>query len=114
VPLNSCYVVLCRRPDTAQALCAWLNSTWIRAAARSTADPASGGYARFNARAVGAVPLPPQALEDGRLAELCRRGAAGEVIQEELDALVGGWLELGAHDQRILSEVVGVGASRRR
>ena len=114
VPLNSCYVVLCRRPDTAQALCAWLNSTWIRAAARSTADPASGGYARFNARAVGAVPLPPQALEDARLAELCRRGAAGEVIQEELDALVGGWLELGAHDQRILSEVVGVGASRRR
>jgi len=114
VPLNSCYVVICRGPETALALCAWLNSTWIRAAARATADPANGGYARFNARAVGAVPLPPGALEDPRLAALAGRGAAGEDIQLELDALAGDWLELGADNRRILSEVVGVGALRRR
>jgi hypothetical protein len=106
--------VICRGPETALALCAWLNSTWIRAAARATADPANGGYARFNARAVGAVPLPPGALEDPRLAALAGRGAAGEDIQLELDALAGDWLELGADNRRILSEVVGVGASRRR
>jgi methylase of polypeptide subunit release factors len=114
VPLNSCYVVLFSRPDAALALCAWLNSTWIRAVARATADPANGGYARFNARAVGAVPLPPQVLEDARLTTLAVRGAAGEEVQEELDVLVGDWLGLGADDRRKLSHVVGVGASRRR
>lgn len=114
VPLNSCYVVVCRRAETAQALCAWLNSTWIRAAARAIADPANGGYARFNARAVGAVPLPPDALSDARLAALAGRAAEGQEIQEELDAIVGDWLGLDANDRRILSKVVGVGASRRR
>ena len=96
MPLNTCYVVLCRLPTAAQSLCAWLNSTWIRAAARATADPASGGYARFNARVVGGVPLPPGVLDDARFADLAVRAAGGEAIQEELDALVADCLTLGA------------------
>lgn len=114
VPLNTCYVVRCQLPESALALCAWLNSTYIRAAARATADPANGGFARFNARAVGAVPLPPGALEDPRLVGLARRGVAGEAVQDELDALVGDALDLGPEERRILAEVVGVGAPRRR
>ena len=114
VPMNSCYVVLADSTAGALALCAWLNSTWIRAAARATADPASGGFARFNARAVGAVPLPRAALGDERLTALARRGGAGDDVQVELDELVGAWLELRPRDQRALAEVVGVGAERRR
>ncbi len=114
IPLNSCYVVLANSTAEALALCAWLNSTWIRAAARVTADPASGSFARFNARAVGAVPLPPAALEDERLSALARRGGRGDDVQVELDELVGDWLHLGPPDRRALAEVVGVGAERRR
>jgi hypothetical protein len=114
VPLNTCYVVRCASPESALALCAWLNSTYIRAVARATADPATGGFARFNARAVGTVPLPPGALEDPRLVVLARRGAAGEAVQDELDALVGDSLALGPAERRLLAEVVGVGAPRRR
>ena len=114
VPLNTCYVVICQAPRAALALAAWLNSTWIRAVARSTADRASGGYSRFNARVVGSVPLPAGVLDDSRLAALAERGAAGEEIQEELDGLAGDWLALAPGDRRMLSEVVGVGAARRR
>ncbi len=114
VPLNSCYVVSTKSAGIALALCGWLNSTWARAAARATADPASGGYARFNARAVGGVPLPPEALNDDRLTVLTRRGRAGEEVQGELDEVVGEWLQLGEQDRRVLSQVVGVGTPRRR
>jgi len=114
VPLNSCYVVVCQTEASALCLAAWLNATWIRAAARATADRASGGYARFNARVVGAVPLPRGVLSDTRLAALAERGAGSEDIQESLDALVGDLLGLAPRDRRILSQVVGVGAPRRR
>lgn len=114
VPLNSCYVVVCQAEASARCLVAWLNSTWVRAAARATADRASGGYARFNARAVGSVPLPRGVLSDPRLAALAERGANGEDVQESLDALVGDLLGLTARDRVILSRVVGVGAPRRR
>lgn len=114
VPLNSCYVVLAKSAVAALALCAWLNSTWVRGAARATADPASGGYARFNARAVGGIPLPPQVLQDEHLATLTNRGRAGEKVQDEIDDVVAEWLRLGPQDRRALSEVVGVGSARRR
>jgi len=114
VPLNSCYVVICETGDAALALSAWLNSTWIRAVARATADPASGGYARFNARAVGGVPLPPGTLDDGELVALARRGAEGKEVQCELDDLVGDRLALTQAERRLLAGVVGVGAARRR
>lgn len=114
VPLNSCYVVLTGSAEDALALCAWLNSTWARAAARATADPASGGYARFNARTVGGIPLPPGVLQDERLASLTNQARGGEDVQDEIDDAVAEWLQLGPQDRRVLSEVVGVGSARRR
>lgn len=114
VPLNSCYLIGFPAAEPALALTAWLNSTWIRAAARLVADPANGGYARFNARAVGHVPLPPPALEDARLAAMARRGIGGAPVQVEIDTLVGEILGLDARDRRRLAEVVGVGTARRR
>ena len=114
VPLNSCYVVTCQRPEEAHSLTAWLNTTWIRAVARATADRASGGYARFNARAVGSVPLPHGVMADSRLASLAGRAAAGEDVQGELDDFAQHWLALAAGDRLLLSGVVGVGAARRR
>lgn len=114
VPLNSSYVVCCPEEPLALALCAWLNATWVRALARITADPASGGFARFNARSVGAVPLPADLLDDPELAALGARGRRGEEFQGEVDELVGARLELGTGERRVLSEVVGVGTARRR
>lgn len=114
VPLNSCYVVRCRTDEEALALCAWLNTTWSRAVARVHADVASGGYARFNARAVGTIPLPADVIEDPRLVALARRALAGEDCGAELDAVCGTWLGLERDDRRLLAEVVGVGAVRRR
>lgn len=114
VPLNSCYVVTCDTGDAALALSAWLNSTWIRAVARATADPASGGYARFNARAVGGVPMPPDTLDDRDLIAIARRGTEGKEVQGALDELVGDRLALSQAKRRLLAGVVGVGAARRR
>jgi len=114
VPLNTCYVVMCRHPATALALTAWLNSTWSRAVARALADRASGGYARFNARSVGSVPMPAGVLGDARLAALTKRAAAGEEIQEELDDITASVLGLSVEHRTVLSEMVGVGAARRR
>ena len=114
VPLNTCYVVICRHPATALALTAWLNSTWSRAIARALADRASGGYARYNARSVGSVPMPAGVLRDVRLAAITKRAAAGEEIQEELDEITASWLGLSVEHRAALSEMVGVGAARRR
>ena len=58
VPLNSCYVAPARDAGTAWRLAAWLNTTWLRAAARTSALPAAGGYARFNATIVGGAAAP--------------------------------------------------------
>jgi len=114
VPLNSCYVIRCRVEAEALALAAWLNSSVARTAARAAADVASGGYSRFNARAVGLVPLPPPVLRDHRLAAIGRRGANGEDVQTELDSYACDSLGLEPGDRRLLAEVVAVGAARRR
>lgn len=114
VPLNSCYVICCPDDRQALALCAWLNGTWVRALARVTADPASGGFARFNARAVGSVPLPAATLRCPELAALSDRARNGGDIQGELDELVGERLGLSTDERSLLSEVVGVGSPRRR
>jgi DNA-binding MarR family transcriptional regulator len=58
VPLNTVYGIITRTADDAHALAALLNTTWCTALARLTADPARGGYRRFNARVVGGLPLP--------------------------------------------------------
>jgi hypothetical protein len=59
VPLNTVYGIGTRTGDDALALAALLNTRWLTALARLGADPARGGYRRFNAGIVRALPAPP-------------------------------------------------------
>ena len=106
IPLNSCYVAALPNADQALALAAWLNSTWLRAAARAGAVPASGGYARFNADVVARLPLPNPALASTDLIRLSRAGRAGIEVQAEIDALVATHLALSSSAQSALRDVV--------
>jgi hypothetical protein len=114
IPLNSCYLVALPDHHSALALTAWLNSTWIRVAARATADLAANGFARFNARVVGALPLPAGVLEDAQLMSVTDRGTRGQNIQEELDAIVATHLGLSERARRILADAQDRGRSARR
>jgi hypothetical protein len=114
IPLNSCYVATLPNAAQALALAAWLNSTWLRAAARAGAVPASGGYARFNAEAVGRLPLPSSALANTDLVRLSRTGRQGMAVQSEIDALVAKRLALSGSAQSALRDVVDGSSSDRR
>ena len=59
VPLNTVYGIATRAPEDAHALAALFNSRWLTAVARLYADPARGGFHRFNARVVRSLPVPP-------------------------------------------------------
>ena len=113
IPLNSCYLMALPDQTTTLALAAWLNSTWIRVAARAAADVAASGFARFNARVVAALPLPTAVPADRRLAQLAERGAAGESVQEEVDAIVAEHLALGAGTRAVLARAEGARAAPR-
>ncbi len=106
VPLNSCYVASLPSASSAEALTAWLNSTWIGALAKLVAEPASGGCARFGARAVGAVPLPADVLGDPVLAAMTH-AAADHDVREALDHHVAQRLDLDADDRAALGAVAG-------
>jgi Eco57I restriction-modification methylase len=114
IPLNSCYVAPMRTGPHAERLTAWLNSTWLRAAARTGAVPAASGFARFNAQVVARLPLPDGVLADGRLSRIAREGRAGRAVQEELDDIAAQHLGLSASAQIALRSVVDVGAQHRR
>ena len=96
VPLNTCYVIPAGSAEQAARLTSWLNSTWVRAAARAGAVPAAGGYARYTAGVVGAIPLPVDALACGRLATLADAGRRGEPVQDELDEITATLLGLSS------------------
>ncbi len=96
VPLNTVYGVATRGRGEARALAAFLNARWLTALARLRADPARGGFCRFNARVVAQLPIP-RASHPGWDA-LALLGARGETD----DALVADLLELDATDQRAL------------
>jgi hypothetical protein len=113
IPLNTCYVLAVPDAETACRLAAWLNSTWIRAAARLNATVASGGYARFSARPVEALPLPEAALADPVLGELGRAGAAGTQVQHELDEVAARHLRLTDAARQAFADVPGVADDRR-
>lgn len=85
VPLNSCYVIATRGHDAACRLAAWLSATPIREMASSLTEPASGGYRRFGARAVGSVPLPPEIIADASWGAIAA-SAPGAARQREIDA----------------------------
>ena len=93
------------RRGTAWRLAAWLNTTWLRAAARTSALPAAGGYARFNATIVGALPLPTAVLTDSRLDRLAREGRLGAPVQDELDDLAAEHLGLARRARTLLRRV---------
>ena len=113
VPLNTCYVITTRDRDTALALTAWLNCTWVRVAARATADRAASGFARFNARVVRDLPLPPLVLSNPDLPRLAVAGARGVDIQEELDDLCGVMLALSPASRAALLQAAGSGTTDR-
>jgi hypothetical protein len=96
VPLNTVYGIATRTAPDAHALAALLNTRWCTALARLAADPARGGFRRFNARVVGGLPLPSaSAAQWAALAELGSR-------REAADTLVGELYGLDAQDQRAL------------
>ena len=97
VPLNTVYGIATREPDDAYALAALFNSRWLTALARLHADPARGGFRRFNARVVRALPLPPASPSVWRaLAEQGRRG-------ESDDDAIADLYQLDAADRRALA-----------
>jgi Eco57I restriction-modification methylase/N-6 DNA Methylase len=108
IPLNTCYVAPVATALKAHALAAWLNSTWIRAVAMLSAVPAAGGFFRFNAAVVTALPLPPAVLADRDLAQLALQGRAGNTVEREIDALVAQHLNLPERSQRALRDALGI------
>jgi hypothetical protein len=115
IPLNSCYVAPVPSRSHAQSLAAWLNSTPIRAAARSGAVPAASNFARFNAQCIARVPLSDTALDDPDLSRIEYAGRSGADVQEELDHIVSRHLHLSPSAQHALRGIVdGVGTPNRR
>jgi hypothetical protein len=114
VPLNSCYVAATPTAVEAERLTAWLNSTWIRAAALLSAVPAAGGFRRFSAATVGGLPLPASVLSDSDLSGLARAGRRGEPVQEHLDDLAARHLGLSAGERTTLGRLVAARADHRR
>ena len=87
VPLNTCYCIGTRSGAEAHALAAWLNSTWVRGIARASAAPASGGYSRYTAATIAALPIPAEP-EDPILGEAGRQAAcpAAPIPRAQADA----------------------------
>ncbi|HKW40301.1 MAG TPA: N-6 DNA methylase, partial [Gemmatimonadales bacterium] len=100
VPLNTVYGIATRAADDAFALAALFNSRWLTALARLYADPARGGFRRFNARVVRSLPIPAADPAVWRgLAEQGRRGMAD-------DDAIAGLYQLDATDRRALDRAV--------
>jgi len=97
VPLNTAYGIATRDASDAAALAALFNSCWLTALARLVADPARGGFRRFNARVVRGLPVP--AHGSAVWVELARRGQCCEPA----DDLVAEAFQLDAADRRALA-----------
>jgi hypothetical protein len=95
VPLNTCYVVSASSATAAFALTAVINSSWTAALAGTVADEARGGYHRFNASVMEAVPVPKALDRQSGLADLARCAHGGvHADQDELDDAVADALRL--------------------
>jgi len=95
VPLNTVYGIATRDGQEAVALAALLNSRWLTALARLVADPARGGFHRFNAGVVRTLPVPRPGPVWAALATLGARC-------EPADDLVAEAFELDHRDRRAL------------
>jgi len=102
IPLNSCYVALARNELEAGRVAAWLNSSWLRAAARAGAVPAAGGCCRYTAGTVGALPLPVSALADPDLTSVASLAVEGRRVQADLDDITARHLSLSTAHRRVL------------
>ncbi len=114
IPLNTCYVVSMRSARSAKCVAAWLNCSFLSAAARLHADPASGGFARFNARTVAGLPLPDAVLEDADLATIASAGRMGAPFQDQLDEICTAHLRLSSAARRALARFATGHSDRRR
>src|SRR5207237_2980425 len=97
VPLNTVYGIVTRGPADAAALAALFNSRWLTALARLVADPARGGFRRFNARVVRGLPIPPNGA--AVWSDLARHGRNCE----SADELIADAFELDLADRRLLA-----------
>jgi hypothetical protein len=97
VPLNTVYGIATRDEGDAVALATLFNSRWLSALARLVADPARGGFRRFNARVVRELPVPP--ADSPLWTELSRRGRGCEPA----DDLVADAFQLDHSDRRALA-----------
>jgi Eco57I restriction-modification methylase len=89
VPLNTCYVSAMPDRESALALSATLNSTWVRVLLRTVADEARGGYRRHTARAMATVPVPPPGPASAGLTTLSLKAHLHhDVSQNDLDRAV--------------------------
>ena len=130
VPLNTCYCIGTRSAAEAHGLAAWLNATWIRGIARATAAPAAGGYSRYAAATIAALPIPA-AAEDPELCELAREAASAASApssarressadadglarcQQRIDERVAAMLSLTRDDRDVLAAAARRSAHRR-
>lgn len=100
VPLNTVYGIATRTAADAHALAALLNTVWCTALARLGADPARGGFRRFNARVVGALPLP--IVDQNAWETLAEHGRRSEPA----DGLAADLYQLDAADRRALARLI--------
>ena len=116
VPLNTCYCIGTRSAAEAHALAAWLNSTWIRGIARATAAPASGGFSRYTAATIAALPIPAEP-EDPALCEIGREAACAAASdarrQQQVDDRVSALLSLTETGRDVLATAARRPAHRR-
>jgi len=99
VPLNTVYGIAAHSDEDAHALAAFLNTRWCTALARLAADPARGGFRRFNARVVAALPLPE--MDDACWHALAEHGRRCEPA----DAIVAELYRIDEADRRALEQL---------
>jgi hypothetical protein len=97
VPLNTVYGIATRQASDAAAIAALFNTRWLTALARLVADPARGGFRRFNARVVRGLPIPP--FGSPVWEQLAHFGSR----REPADNLVADAFELDPADRRALA-----------
>ncbi len=105
IALNTCYLAPAPTAAAALRLAAWLNCSWVRAAASVVADPAAGGFRRFNARVVSGLPLPDRSMTDAGLLALAESARSGGVDQAALDDRCARLLGLDQEERRVLADI---------
>ena len=104
IPLISCYVAAATSSNEALRFALWCNASPVRAIARASADTASGGHSRFNARVVASLPAPDALWKDPRMGALSLESLCTDAAQLQLDSLAAELLGLSPEDSALLSD----------